>query len=83
MNDKCIECGVTENDVQYFDGRMDRPRPVKLTKSRYGLLCQRHVKNAYARQMTTKKRTKRQQEKHEVLLAAGQMDMFAGLEGEQ
>lgn len=73
MERKCIQCGVTEDDVLYFDGRMDRPRPVRLTDSRYGLLCQRHVKNAYARATTRKKRKARE-------VHPNQMDMFAGME---
>ena len=77
MVNKCIECGATENDVQYFDKRMDRPRPVKLVKSRYGLLCQRHAGNAYARKATLNKAQKRKAEEHKRMIEdTGQMSMF-------
>jgi len=79
MNDKCIECGRKEGDILTFDN--NRRVAIKLVNSRYGKLCQRHVSNVYARQMTAKKRTKRQREEREALQAAGQLDMFAGMEG--
>lgn len=80
MTDKkphCIECGRTEDDVLYFAPHMDRPCPVKFTKSRYGLLCQRHMQNAYDR--TTRQRkseAKRLAAQIEDDAATGQKRMF-------
>jgi len=73
--DKCIECGKPAGGSYWSDNGNHEIR-VKLTKSRYGLLCQRHVSNAYARQMTKKKTTKRQDAKRQAIIDSGQLDMF-------
>lgn len=77
MMAKCIGCKCEEGDDLYFDGRMDRPRPAKLVNSRYGKLCQRCAKNAYARGTTAKKRkSKRKAEHEEMIVQSGQLSMF-------
>ncbi len=71
---KCYECGKTEDDVLTFDN--NQQVYVKLVKSRYGLLCQRHAVNAYARKVTSTKRQRRIAEAQQQQEDAGQLRMF-------
>ena len=76
----CIECGVKPGDIIQL-GDNDRHVTVKLVKSYYGPLCQRHARNAYKRVGTAKKReSKREVEDKRLREEFGQMSMF-DLEG--
>ena len=71
----CIECGCTEDDYLVFDN--SRTVQVRFAKSRYGLLCQRHMRNAYQRTTYQRKaRRKPQQAQTEHDRLTGQMKMF-------
>ena len=73
---KCIECGVKPGDIIQL-GDNNRYVTVKLIKTRFGPLCQRHARNAYARAGAAKKRkSKREQERQGLRERYGQMDMF-------
>ena len=72
----CIECGVKPGDIIQL-GDNDRHVTVRLVKSYYGPLCQRHARNAYKRAGTAKRRnTKREQERQELRERYGNKDMF-------
>jgi len=75
MNDKCIDCGAAEGATLTFDN--NRQVRVKFAKSRYGLLCQRCIRNAYARKTTKTKAQRRKIAEHKRMIEdTGQMSMF-------
>ena len=79
---KCIECGVKPGDIIQL-GDNNRYVTVKLIKTRFGPLCQRHARNAYARAGAAKKRnTKREVEGKRLREEFGQTNMF-DLEGSE
>ena len=80
---KCIQCGTKEGDTMQM-GDNNIYVTVKLVKTRFGPLCQRHARNAYARTGTAKKRkSKRAEEARRAREEFGQMDMFADTEGSE
>ena len=79
MARKCIECGVKEGDRMQL-GDNNRWVTVKLATSHYGPLCQRHIRNAYARTGAAKKRkSKREEQAQRAREEFGQMGMFDDL----
>ena len=72
----CIECGVKPGDIIQL-GDNDRHVAVRLVKSYYGPLCQRHARNAYKRAGAAKKRkSKREEDTRRVREEFGQMRLF-------